>query len=240
MSHTENGAMCNFTSRFMLALISLTACSTVELAADIITFDVRGQGGDFDFETQSGTFTDSSGGVANGLQISVSSFVNGIAGGVVNATGGSLGVNAAGSGDDTDQLDADLGLESLLFSFNDLPSITSITLTQVGILGFGGDDAGTLAIGASSEAIAAGTGSAIPAHLNLEGSSFLLAYTGTGNGFGITSLSFDITPAAVPEPASIAFLSLVVVGTGYCRLRRKRMRGPYDLEHEAPENSLHN
>lgn len=207
----------------MLALISLTTCSTAEIAADIITYDVRGSGGDFDFNMQSGTFTDSSGGVGNGLQISISSFLDGVANGSVNATAASLGMNATASGDETFKLDGAVGLESLLFSLNDLPSFTSVTLTQVGISDFGGGDAGTFTIGGSSAAIVAGTGSVIPTHVNLEGSSFLVAYTGTGNGFGITSLTFDITPAAVPEPASIAFLSLLSVGAGYFRLRRRQL-----------------
>ncbi len=213
--------------RYSILSLLVGVLTAGQSPAAIITYDVRGTNGDFDFNAQTGTFTDTSGGVSDGLQITIASFVAGVADGQVNATGTSLGVNAGPTIDDTDQLDGDAGLESLTFSFNNLASIASVTLTEIDILGFAGGDAGTLDIGGSSGAIASGTSTVIPGHGNLEGNSFSIAYTGTVNGFGITSLSFDVIPAAVaavPEPNSVAMLGLLSAGFSCYRLRRRRNR----------------
>lgn len=181
-------------------------------AADLVLFDVRGTNGDFDFNTQTGTFTDS----GTGLMITFSAQVDGIDAGVVNATGDSLGINAPGT-DDTDQIDGDAGVEELIISFSGPSTITNVLLTELDIIGHGPTESATLTIGGSSAPISNGTGTAIPGHTNLLGSSFSLAFV-SGNGFGLETFSLHIT--AVPEPSSLMFAGLFsILGCG-CRRRR--------------------
>ena len=213
-------------------LLSCLFAATVagDTNAGLITYDLRrtmANGGNFDFGSLSGVFTDSSAGVSNGLEITVQAFVGVTASGLVNAD--ALGVNAPETGDATAQLDGDLGNESLRFSFNDLASVSSVVLTEIEIFDFFGADSGTLTIGANSTAVADDAGTTIPFHLNLEGNSFTVAYNGTNNGFGLESITLDVTPtlaAAVPEPSTFAFLGLLTGGVLAHRVRRRRRNQP--------------
>lgn len=186
---------------------------------DLITYDLTGSGGAFDFEASSGIFTDTSGGLTNGLQITVTAFVVG-GSGVVNGDGNGLGVNEDRTGDVSAFLDGGNGNESLVFGFNDLPVLASLRLTEISLASFTseGNDAGMLTIQGQSASLQSLSGTVVPAHSNLEGGSFTVAFTG-GNGFAVRSLTFEAT--AVPETSTIAFAAIGAVG-GVIQLRRRK------------------
>ena len=134
----------------LFALISSPGLSH----ADIVTFELLGQGGDFDFDVQSDSFTDSS-----GLVATFEAFVDGSTG-IINATASGFGVNAENNfidGNPTDAtaaLDGDQGEESFSITFS---GPVSATLTEVAISGLAGSDTGTIDIGGVQNALSNGT-----------------------------------------------------------------------------------
>ena len=188
--------------------------------AQIVTFNLLGTDGDFDFEMSTGTFTDD----ATGFVLDFEAFVDGSTG-VINATDSDFGVNAENGviggnpNDAAADLDGDQGEESFSITFS---GPVSATLTEVSIGGLGTDDTGILDIGGVQTAIASGTSTEIPVHTELVGNTLTIAFTagtsGAGNGFSVDSLTFNIV--SVPEPSSLALLSLV--GLGFAGRRRQR------------------
>lgn len=212
------------TRRLLLLLTILIPCTAAR--GDLVTYDLRGSGGSFDFDSNIGTFTDTSGGVANGLEITFQSFIDGVAGDAndnINATSSSLGVNESGSGDDTDELDGDNGLESILISFNSPGSISKIELDSISVNGFSGSDEGEFVIDGNVIAVTNGTNS-FTSPFDLRSNSFLVRYTDTdaalGTGFGLQTLTLDITVAAVPEPSSFGIAALCLCAITGRRRRR--------------------
>ena len=200
----------------LIALLALTSNPSIS-HADIVTFELLGQGGDFDFEVQSDSFTDSS-----GLVATFEAFVDGSTG-IINAAASGFGVNA-GNGfidgnpnDATAELDGDQGEESFSITFS---GPVSATLTEVAISGLVGSDAGTIDIGGVQNALSNGTSTVIPTHTELVDNTLTIAFTGgtsgAGNGFSVDSLTFHVK--AIPEPSSLALLSLASLGF----LRRRR------------------
>ena len=123
--------------------------------AQIVTFDLLGtddDGGDFDFEMSTGTFTDD----ATGFVLDFEAFVDGSTG-VINASNSNFGVNAENGfiggnpNDAAAELDGDQGEESFSITFS---RPVSATLTEVSIGGLGTDDTGILDIGGVQTAIA--------------------------------------------------------------------------------------
>ena len=84
------------------------------------------------------------------------------------------------------------------------------------------NDSGTLDIGGIQTAIDGGIDTVIPAHTELVGNTLTIAFTAgnpantSGLGFSVDSLTFHVK--AVPEPSSLALLSLASLGL----LRRRR------------------
>lgn len=200
----------------LIALLALTSNPSIS-HADIVTFELLGQGGDFDFEVQSDSFTDSS-----GLVATFEAFVDGSTG-IINAAASGFGVNAENGfidgnpNDATAELDGDQGEESFSITFS---GPVSATLTEVAISGLVGSDAGTIDIGGVQNALSNGTSTVIPTHTELVDNTLTIAFTGgtngAGNGFSVDSLTFHVK--AVPEPSSLALLSLASLGF----LRRRR------------------
>ena len=197
----------------LIALLALTSNPSIS-HADMVEFElVSINNSVFDFNAPTGTVDDPS-----GLSATFTSSVDGNVGDF-NSTASGFGINASGSGDETDQLDGVNGNESFTISFS---GPVSATLTQVDIGDFGVNDAGTINIGGNQTAIDSGTDTVIPAHTELVGNTLTIAFTAgnpadtTGLGFSVDSLTFHVK--AVPEPSSLALLSLASVGF----LRRRR------------------
>ena len=176
--------------------------------AEEVPFLLTGSDGPFDFDAETGSFTDT----ATGFTANFTAIVAGNTG-MLNATGDSFGVNATGGGDDTDQLDGVQGAESIAITFS---GPVSATLTAIDVVGFGDTDAGTIDIGGVSTIVASGTDSVIPTHTELVGNTLTIAHT-AGNGFGLESLTFHVK--AVPEPSSLLVLG-AFAGLGLCSRRR--------------------
>jgi len=146
--------------------IAMVALPVVQVNADLVFFElVNDTNTTFDFGSPTGSFADPSGLTADFTAI--------VAGNVgdLNAAGASLGVNAENGvipdnpNDNTQQLDEDQGAESIEIAFS---GPVNATLTEISIVSFGADDAGTLDIGGVSTAIAAGTGTDLSAFTSTE------------------------------------------------------------------------
>ena len=201
----------NLISPCLIALFTLICSPSISQAQTVVFELLNDTNTTFDFGTATETFNDPS-----GLIASFEAFVDGSSG-TLNATGGGFGVNADNGfiadnpNDATAALDGDQGEESFSITFS---GPVSATLTSIDIGGFFGGDVGTINIGGVENAIAAGTDTVIPAHTELVGETLTIAFTGgtngAGNGFSVDSLTFNVT--AVPEPSSLALLSLAGVG----------------------------
>ena len=191
----------------LFAMLTLVGSANAEEVNFFLTNN--GNGSDlFDFGEPTGTFADPS-----GLTAVFTAVVDGSTGDL-NAAGTTFGVNAAGTGDQTSQLDGELGNESIEIMFS---GPVSATLTSVGVSAFGGADMGAIDIGGvSTEITTTGTTSPIPAHTELVGNTLTISYV-AGNGFSLDSLTFHVK--AVPEPSSLLVLG-AVAGLGLCSRRR--------------------
>lgn len=151
-------------------------------------------------------------------------------GGAVNATAASLGINVVGDGSDvSDQIDAAFG-EELTFTITFGPSISSLFLTQLDLVGVGPDAADDAFIHINANpAVVLETGAA-----NFNGttdvwspSPIALASGDTirfvaGGTFGLQSISFDVY--AIPEPLSFLVWGVGIVGYMSYRARRYLLR----------------
>lgn len=190
-------------------------------SAELITYELKGVNSEFAFNGFFSSFTDSSGGEADGLQISliesVQGSTDGLTSGVIKSDANSLGVDTGGSETENTQLDGTNGNESIEFIFSPPPSTDmTVELKTIEVFSFDGTDSGTLTIDGNTTGIASGSNTVIPVHTNLADSSFSIAYT-AGDGFGLVSITLDVT--AVPEPGTTALLGVLAVA-GLCTRRR--------------------
>ncbi len=169
----------------------------------VITFDML-SGGDVDGldETAGGTVT------KDGLSMTAAANT-----GILNCTTTSFGINASGSGDDTDEFDAGTGTaEIMTFRFD-----SDVELVSIDFFSIGSGDTADLASAANSFSLAISSSIATdPFDVN----QFVAAGTDveliqTGGQFGIHA----ITVNTVPEPATIL---LCVAGMGMIFKRRRR------------------
>ena len=192
----------------LIALFALVSSGPSVSHADTVEFFLTNNADgnvddDFDFNDSMGTFDDPSG---------LSALFE-TSNGNLNASGVSFGINAPTGADVPADLDAGAGFdESFTITFS---GPVSATLESITVRNFGTDDSGTIEIGGTQTAIDGGSDTEIPAHTELVGETVTIAHTG-GNGFGLTVLTFHVK--AVPEPSSLALLSLASVGF----LRRRR------------------
>jgi hypothetical protein len=166
----------------------------------------------FDFDTPTAGLIgyeligDSTGSVtAGGITLTATVFPSG----TFNQTGSGFGINAAGSGDDSDEFDPG---EGFTFSFDQAVIINSLTVSS-----FGGSSVGLLSY----------DGGAVIANITSTGTTTVtssLIASGTTLRFESTSGVFSldaITVTAIPEPASTAAL----VGAAFFAIAATRRRG---------------
>ena len=121
--------------------------------------------------------------------------------GVLNGTTTSFGVNAPGTGDETAQIDGDLGLESVAITFD-----TNVTFLDFTVSLLSGDDAGSWTIDAGSPNGFTTSGvKAVNTAFTANTTTITISFVnpGTlGNGFSLDEFRVE-TVAAVPTPAAL-------------------------------------
>jgi len=147
---------------------------------------------------------------SGGITLSVTGFPSG----VFNVTASGFGLNADGSGDDTDEFDQN---EGFTFSFD-----TTVTLDSIKVSQFGAGSSGTVAFdGGSSIASISSTGTTSLTS-TMVSSGTLLRFTSTGTAaFSVDNL---IVTSAVPEPSTYALIfGAATLGFVIYRRRSKRV-----------------
>lgn len=190
-------------------LTSVCALST-QAQAFSITFDLRGP--EIEAIDESATIAVTKDGLTTTLTAND---------GVLNQTANGFGINASGSGDDTNQIDNGSGVtEFVTIEFDQL-----VTLDQLVLSSFTTSETASLTIAGGSPILLGGTSPATDIY-NFStnnivpiGQSVILAHS-IGNGFSFSFDEFTVTPA-IPEPATIALLGIGLAGLGGGYLRRR-------------------
>jgi len=172
-------------------------------SAQSFTLDFTGSGGTFDFDANSGTYTDPT----SGIQLDFSVFIGGVAGDAddeLNATSSSFGVNESGSGDATSALDTDNGVEEIRITFTVPGTVASATLVDFTTVDVSTGD-GFYDINDGS-AIAVDIDETTEVNTGITSGTTIDFVAGDADGFGLTGLTIDYT--LIPEPASLALLGL--------------------------------
>lgn len=205
-------------TRTPLPLLLVAAAAFASTAAAVpITFDLRDRL--YESEITSGTIT------RDEVTAWLSPHVAG-ATGILNQTNDGFGINATGSGDDTDALDDDQGAESIELSFSADVAFTQLTLSlftpnedaaQLTIADFG-------PIALPPQAARTDVYTFNSDNLVLAGQTVTLDFLG-GNGFSFDSFSIetDVPTTGVPDSGSTAVL-LAGALTGLFGLGVRRSR----------------
>lgn len=153
--------------------------------------------------------------------------------GVLNRTTTGFGVNAAGSGDATAQIDGDNGRESVSMVFD-----VDVLFSSIKVSGFGSSDRGSISIAANPAVTidASGVHSFASDNIVTAGQSVVLSFL-SGNGFSFDSFDAEryqsnptqpdvVTPdsASVPDGGASALLLLGGVGAVTWIRRQKNLQ----------------
>ena len=150
--------------------------------------------------------------VRDGITAYLSAYVDGALSGLLNQTQGGFGINASPTGDTTDQIDANQGVESARISFDQDLFILSLDASSLG------SDTALLTIGNHSPVVLDSAGFESTDGLLLGVGETLEILHLEGNGFSMDS--FEV--AVVPEPTA---RSLMLLGIGVWAIyRKKRVR----------------
>jgi hypothetical protein len=193
----------------LLAALALgVTLASSEARADTVTFDLRADAIELIDEVASFTLTD-----PGGLEVTL--IANS---GVLNRTLDAFGINATGTGDDTDTIDGVLVAEYVTITFNRAVTLDGL---QLSLYTPSAGDLAALKIGSNPVVNPVPQTSAIDTYLFGSanyvglGETIVLGWV-QANGF-----SFDnFTVSTVPEPGTLALLGVAVVGCGLCRRRK--------------------
>lgn len=122
-----------------------------------------------------------------------------------NQTASGFGINCDGSGDDTDAIDGDLGVESMLLSFDQAGTFESIEFDRVTA---SAGDTGMVSFATSGESYqfynANMSSDLLELNQSFEAGESITIKWQAGNGFGLEQMSI-----AVPEPATLGLISTI-------------------------------
>ena len=174
------------------------------------------------------TFDDESGSVmatVGGITLTAEAFLDGVSNDTdFNTAGDGFGINATGTGDETQRFDNDLGIESMVFSFDVAGVFDTLDLEFIeeseneGLLIFDGGTTYQLnTVTSTGASDAFNIGESFTA-----GQSITLTLSGSaaaGENFSLQS----ITVSAVPEPSTYAALAGIVI-LGFAAYRRRNQK----------------
>ncbi|MCF7848147.1 MAG: hypothetical protein K9M45_04795, partial [Kiritimatiellales bacterium] len=133
-----------------------------------------------------------------------------------NQTATSFGINAAGTGDDTDQIDGGSMVDEFMTFYFDKPG--TLVSIDFGSLITGDSDTGNVFSAAASLNLDFHNDNTDGSDVLTVGSNFLAGAANSftisyksGNGFALEGITID----AIPEPATIGLLGMACVGLFY-------------------------
>lgn len=198
-----------------MAIFALLALGAAQ--AEVVTFDFEDYGAeqagndldDLAFGTTSTTGSELI------VTMTATAIVEGTTG-AFNLTSSYFGINADGSGDDTDQFDAVNGVEKMTFWFDKPGTLQTIEFAAITSTA---NDTGTLSFAVSGLNTNFHEGNMVSDTLTLNqdygaGEEITFEYA-AGNGFGLQQMTVD----AIPEPASVG---LLVIAGALLWMRRRR------------------
>lgn len=206
----------------ILIIVSLFAAGSLRAA---LVFDLAG---DATVETLDGSSTLSL--TQSGVTATLAALIDGAtdSSAQLNTTSSSFGINAAGSGDATSELDGVNGAEAIKITFN-----KRITFESIDVSSLGSGDQGTLTLAGGSPQTFTSSGTVSGGSTLEIGESAIIAWT-AGNGFSFDRFAVTIPAddppggsgsglSAIPEPAALPWL-LLFGGTAYLAFRPRRDR----------------
>ena len=181
-----------------------------------------GSGLDLDAGGSSGTS------IVSGVTLTAEAFLGGVTTGTVfNGATDGFGINATGTGDETQRFDNDLGVESMEFSFNTGGIFNSIDFEFIedaaeAVLSFDGGNTYDIFAGSATETTGGTTDFHTITETFVAGQKITLSFSGSAEaGENFSLQAFTITPSAIPEPSTYALI-FGGLALGLVLLKRRR------------------
>ena len=180
----------------------------------------------------SGTDLDSGGSsgtsLVSGVTLSAEAFLDGVSAGTVfNGASDGFGINASGTGDETQRFDNDNGVESMVFSFDVGGTFNTIDFEFIedaaeAVLSFDGGNSFDIFAGSATETTGGSTDFHTITETFVAGQEITLAVSGSAaSGENFSLQAFTITPSAIPEPSTYALI-FGGLALGFVIWRRRR------------------
>lgn len=218
---------CDNMKKTLTSLFSLVAIGSAAFAQTTFMFHDSNEtvGSGLIFDDEAGSISDTVGGIT----LTAEAYLDGVSAGTeFNGAGTSFGINAAGTGDETQRFDNDNGIESMVFSFDTAGTFDLIDLRYIdnagaeAVLSFAGGNTYLL----NYDNIYTGGSYTVSQDAFLINESFsagqlitlsISASADPGQNFSLESF----TVSAVPEPSAYAMLTgVAVLGLALCRRKR--------------------